>query len=157
VRQLILFAKTLFPAACAIAVFGLITWQLRSLDNYIPIALPSWLVFPGIVLVMAGTTLAFVCFALFAAGGALDRGSTFPDPSVFIDAGPYRYVRNPMAEALITTLIGWGFVERSVPILLFALGMAGAMHLFVVFVEEPKLERRFGRSYLEYKRRVKRW
>jgi protein-S-isoprenylcysteine O-methyltransferase Ste14 len=31
------------------------------------------------------------------------------------------------------------------------------MHAVVVFVEEPRLERRFGQSYLEYKGRVHRW
>jgi len=50
-----------------------------------------------------------------------------------------------------------GLYQLSPAILLFAGLMAVAMHLFVVFVEEPKLERRFGESYREYKRRVNRW
>jgi protein-S-isoprenylcysteine O-methyltransferase Ste14 len=157
VRQIILFAKTLFPAACAVAVFGLVTWQFRRFDNYFPIAFPPWMAFVGIVLMAAGMALGFVCFALFAVGGALTEGPNFPDPTVFIESGPYRYVRNPMAAALLTTILGWGCFERSASIVLFALVMAGVMHLFVVFVEEPKLERRFGKSYLAYKSRVKRW
>jgi protein-S-isoprenylcysteine O-methyltransferase Ste14 len=35
--------------------------------------------------------------------------------------------------------------------------MALFLHLLIVFVEAPKLERRFGESYREYKRRVNRW
>jgi len=52
---------------------------------------------------------------------------------------------------------GWGFYQLSPSILLFALLMVTLLHLFIVFVEEPKLERRFGESYREYKRRVNRW
>ena len=156
-RQVILLVKTLFPAACAILIFGLITWQLRALDRYIPLALPSWTQLPGILLMGAGAILAFVCFALFAAGGALSPGPGFPDPRVCIYAGPYRYVRNPMSEGLLATLFGLGLFERSVSILVFTLLMAGLLHLVVVFVEEPKLERRFGQSFLDYKSRVKRW
>jgi protein-S-isoprenylcysteine O-methyltransferase Ste14 len=31
------------------------------------------------------------------------------------------------------------------------------IHLIVVYVEEPGLEKRFGESYLQYKRSVNRW
>ena len=58
---------------------------------------------------------------------------------------------------LFTVLCGWGFVLLSPTALLFALAMALFLHLLVVFVEEPKLERRFGESYREYKGRVNRW
>lgn len=149
--------KTLFPAACAIALFGLITWQLRALDRYLPVVLPAWFSFVGIVLMGAGAALAFVCFARFAADGSLTPARNFPDPQVFIDDGPYRYVRNPMAVGLLTALLGWGFFLRSAPVLLFAVVMIALMHLLVVLVEEPKLERRFGQSYLTYKDRVNRW
>jgi protein-S-isoprenylcysteine O-methyltransferase Ste14 len=156
-RLIVLLLKTLFPAICAVVAFGLITWQLRALDRYIPLVLPAWLIVVGIVLMIAGGALAFACFALFAVGGALKPGATFPDPVVFVSIGPYRYARNPMAAGALLALGGWGCVERSVSILLFTLVMAALMHAFVVFVEEPKLERRFGRSYLLYKSQVWRW
>jgi protein-S-isoprenylcysteine O-methyltransferase Ste14 len=56
-----------------------------------------------------------------------------------------------------TVLCGWGFYQLSPSILLFAALTAILLHLFIVYVEEPKLERRFGESYREYKRRVSRW
>lgn len=62
-----------------------------------------------------------------------------------------------MAKGGLTVLAGWGFSRLSTSILLFAGAMAGLMHLFVVYVEEPKLERRFGQSYRDYKSRVNRW
>lgn len=138
-------------------VFGLIAWQLRRLDEYIPYTLPAWVTVVGFALMAAGATLTFACFALFAEGGMLTPSAGRLDPNVLVRSGPYRYVRNPMALGALTVLAGWGLAQRSVTILLFALCMTALMHVFVVFVEEPKLERRFGASYRAYKSRVHRW
>ena len=62
-----------------------------------------------------------------------------------------------MTEGGLAALAGWGSYNRSDSILVFAAVMAGPMHLFVVYVEEPKLERRFGQSYRDYKSGVNRW
>jgi protein-S-isoprenylcysteine O-methyltransferase Ste14 len=156
-RQLIVLLKMLFMAACAIVIFGFITQELRHLDRFIPVNLPAWMATVGILLMGAGAVLAITCFGLFAVGGALSPGPAFPDPGVFISRGPYKYVRNPMSEGGFTALAGWGAYRFSVSIVIFALVMAGLMHLFIVYVEEPKLERRFGQSYRDYKRRVNRW
>lgn len=156
-RGLVPVLKTLFMAGCAVLIFGPITAQLRRLDALLPVVLPSWMANVGLALIVAGSILAFVCFGLFSAGGSLSRHAYFPDPSSFISSGPYRYVRNPMAKGGWTVLCGWGFYRLSPAILLFAGFMALAMHLFIVYVEEPKLERRFGSSYRDYKRRVNRW
>jgi protein-S-isoprenylcysteine O-methyltransferase Ste14 len=52
---------------------------------------------------------------------------------------------------------GLGLLLRSGSVLaLAALGFA-VLHLVVIFVEEPGLAKRFGQSYLEYKRQVPRW
>jgi protein-S-isoprenylcysteine O-methyltransferase Ste14 len=156
-RRLVAVLKTLFMAACAVLIFGPITAQLRRLDGFLPVILPSWMATAGLALILAGSILALVCFGLFSARGSLSRHAYFPDPSSFISSGPYRYVRNPMAKGGWTVLCGWGLYRLSPAILLFAGFMALAMHLFVVYVEEPKLERRFGASYRSYTRRVNRW
>jgi protein-S-isoprenylcysteine O-methyltransferase Ste14 len=122
-----------------------------------PVTLPDWVAVGGVVLMVAGALLDLTCFGLFTASGALSRHAHFPDPEVFISWGPYKYVRNPMAMGVWTLLCGWGFFQLSPSILLFAVVMAVFLHLFVVYVEEPKLEQRFGESYREYKRRVNRW
>jgi protein-S-isoprenylcysteine O-methyltransferase Ste14 len=157
VRQLMMILKTLFMAACAIVIFGPITQQLRKLDQFIPVNFPSWIARAGVVFMAAGTVTTFGCFVLFAGSGALTPGAAFPDPAVFISRGPYRYVRNPMAEGAFAFLAGWGFYQLSPAILIFGVVMAMLMHLFVVYVEEPKLERRFGQSYRTYKIGVNRW
>jgi protein-S-isoprenylcysteine O-methyltransferase Ste14 len=52
---------------------------------------------------------------------------------------------------------GQGLFFGSPGVLLYAAALALAFHLFVVFVEEPGLRRRFGPSYEAYCRRVPRW
>jgi protein-S-isoprenylcysteine O-methyltransferase Ste14 len=74
-----------------------------------------------------------------------------------VSAGPYKFVRNPMYIGGFLLLAGFGLIQRSLAILLFALALLGLFHLFVVFVEEPGLKKRFGQSYLDYKQIVKRW
>jgi protein-S-isoprenylcysteine O-methyltransferase Ste14 len=108
-------------AACAIALFGTITWQLRRIDPLLPVSLPPWVSVGGIVHMAAGTVLGFATFGLFAAGRALSPHAHFPDPAVLITWGPYKFVRNPMAKALFTVLCGRGFFLLSSTVLLFAL------------------------------------
>jgi protein-S-isoprenylcysteine O-methyltransferase Ste14 len=57
----------------------------------------------------------------------------------------------------LALLVGFGLWERSISMLLLALVLWLAVHVFVVYLEEPGLESRFGASYLEYKKSVNRW
>ncbi len=52
------------------------------------------------------------------------------------------------AEALYIGSLGVG---------LYALLFSALAHVSVVFVEEPELQRRFGRAYEDYCARVPRW
>ncbi|HSS45394.1 MAG TPA: isoprenylcysteine carboxylmethyltransferase family protein, partial [Thermoanaerobaculia bacterium] len=81
----------------------------------------------------------------------------FDPPRVFVASGPYRFLRNPMYLGAWFLLAGFGLFEGSVSILLLSFAMLLAAHLFVVFVEEPGLESRFGKTYLEYRARTNRW
>ena len=54
-------------------------------------------------------------------------------------------------------LLGLGLYHRSLAILLFAVVIFVLFHLYVVFVEEPGLEKRFGEGYYAYKKLVNRW
>jgi protein-S-isoprenylcysteine O-methyltransferase Ste14 len=53
--------------------------------------------------------------------------------------------------------VGFGLFEYSMSILLSTLTWLLLAHLFVVFFEEPRLDKRFGESYRDYKKSVNRW
>ena len=71
--------------------------------------------------------------------------------------GPFRHVRNPMSLGATILFVGMGLWMRSVSVLLFSVILFLLFHFVAVRVEEPGLEKRFGASYLNYKRAVGRW
>jgi protein-S-isoprenylcysteine O-methyltransferase Ste14 len=78
-------------------------------------------------------------------------------PRRLVVSGPFRWVRNPAYLAALGAIAGQGLLLGSVPVLLYALGMALVFHVFVVGYEEPTLRRTFGADYERYCREVPRW
>ena len=78
-------------------------------------------------------------------------------PSRVVAAGPYRWVRNPIYLAALLIVLGQAWLFMSLRLLAYAGAMAVFFHLFVTGCEERTLSRRFGSTYLEYRRMVPRW
>lgn len=77
--------------------------------------------------------------------------------SRLVTGGIYRFSRNPMYVGLTALLAGWA-VFLAVP--LTAIGpvaFALFMYRFQILPEERVMAEKFGREYLEYKQRVRRW
>jgi protein-S-isoprenylcysteine O-methyltransferase Ste14 len=110
----------------------------------------------GFVLLAAGAAGYFWCLWEFALTG---RGTPAPiDPPRHLAVrGPYRFVRNPMYVSVVSVVLGWAAYLHSTEVFLYAIVLAGAFHLFVVSVEEPTLQRKFGESYTHYRHAVRRW
>ena len=87
----------------------------------------------------------------FAWGDALKEHET----KTLVTDGPFKYTRNPM-------LLGYALIISAVGLLVNSLSTALIIPLLLIIgegvwikrVEEPRLERRFGREYLKYKREV---
>lgn len=96
------------------------------------------------------------CARDFAVRG---RGTPNPGdpPRALVVDGLYRFVRNPMYVAVVTSILGQAAVYRSRSVLWYAAIVAFGFHLRVVAFEEPKLTELFGDSYADYRRRVPRW
>ncbi len=108
--------------------------------------------------------------ACFAAGAALyawcvwdfatfGRGTPAPidAPKKLVVRGLYRYTRNPMYVGVLTVIVGWALWFATLVLLLYAMAVAASFHAFVVFYEEPRLQREFGSEYDAYRARVGRW
>lgn len=139
-----------------VVFWGWVALILHRLDPHIGWSLPVWLRPLGLIGIVGGAALGLGCGVLFARVG---RGTPAPfdPPRKFVAVGPYRYVRNPMYVGGLSVLAGLGLVLRSPAVLLLAVALWIGAHCFVVFFEEPDLERRFGEIYLEYRRAVRRW
>jgi len=66
-------------------------------------------------------------------------------------------VRNPIYLAAITVVLGESWLFLSTSLVVYAVVMAIFVNLWVIGYEEPHLRRRFGDSYREYLRTVRRW
>jgi protein-S-isoprenylcysteine O-methyltransferase Ste14 len=123
-----------------------------------PVPAPSlepWAIV-GLLLLAAGAVGYAWCLWEFAVTG---RGTPAPvdPPRTLVVRGPYRVVRNPIYMSALTVVVGWAAYLHSTRVFVYAIGMAIAFHLFVVFYEEPTLQNKFGDSYTRYRHAVRRW
>jgi protein-S-isoprenylcysteine O-methyltransferase Ste14 len=148
--------RALCYMAAFIVFFGWLASRVQRLDERLEIPLPAWITVAGVLVGAIGALIVFACAGVFVMRG---RGTPaiFDPPREFVAAGPYRFVRNPMYIGGAVMLVGWSLCQRSLTVLLFAFAVFVLFHLYVVFVEEPGLEARFGESYFAYKQSVNRW
>lgn len=108
------------------------------------------------VLLAAGFSFIVAAVGYF---GVVGRGTPAPfDPPVrLVVRGPHRYVRNPMYVGAVVANLGWALWFESLPITIYAASWWLMAHLFVVFYEEPTLQRLFGAEYEAYRAAVHRW
>jgi protein-S-isoprenylcysteine O-methyltransferase Ste14 len=125
-------------------------WPLRP-----PAAAQPTLDSLGLALVIGGSLLDAASLLLFLA----HRTSALPfrPASAFVAVGPYRFTRNPMYLGMTALVAGLGLLVERLGVTLAAFVAAWVIARFVIPREERYLERRFGASYLDYKRRVRRW
>jgi len=117
------------------------------------ITLIQWI---GLFFIMTGVFILLTSVFLFAAYG---RGTLSPvDPTKkLVVVGFYKYTRNPMYLAVMLLLLGETIFMQSGDLLIYMVFIGLAFYLFVVYYEEPKLEKQFGNDYLDYRRKVSRW
>jgi len=77
--------------------------------------------------------------------------------TVLVTSGPYRRFRNPIYLADCLILLGLAELTKNVWLVIGAVLFAGLVTLLAILPEERHLERRFGRAYLDYKAKSRRW
>jgi protein-S-isoprenylcysteine O-methyltransferase Ste14 len=113
-------------------------------------------VLTGLLLMTAGGLLALAAgYHLIGRG----RGTPLPldPPQRLVTTGPYAYVRNPQAIAMLL-LVGGEIVAVQSRLLWLVLPLT-LLYLEVLAGpwEERQLTRRHGQAYLRYRRRVRKW
>lgn len=111
------------------------------------LAFPLWLI---------GAVVLLWSFWNFLAQG---RGTPAPidPPKEMVATGFYRYVRNPMYVGVLAIIIGHFLWSGYWNLLIYAMIVFLAFHVFVTYYEEPNLKRKFGASYESYLKKVPRW
>jgi protein-S-isoprenylcysteine O-methyltransferase Ste14 len=151
--------RNLLTPAGAVFFFGLITLfifvalqvdKCLGFPKLLPTSLNIIVSVPLIVIglfLMAWSVLHFVRV----------KGTPVPfnPPPKLVTSGPYAHVRNPMLTGVFVLLFGLGVLLRSISL------VSIFTPLFILFnvwelkaVEERELERRLGKDYVEYKKRI---
>lgn len=81
----------------------------------------------------------------------------FEKSTYFIEEGPFLLSRNPMYLGMVVILIGVAVLLGSIMPFIVSVGFFGTMNLAFIRQEEKALEEIFGRKFLDYKKRVRRW
>lgn len=116
--------------------------------------LPSWVFYPGIILMISGIILRQWSMAVL---GRFFSGSVGTQEGQFVvETGPYKLIRHPSYTGALLILIGLGLAYESWGavislVLLFSLAYGYRMH-----IEEKELVIQLGDAYIEYKKRTKR-
>jgi len=110
----------------------------------------------GLPLLLVGLYIFVVTNKLFASIGDGTLAPWDPTQKMVIE-GPYRYCRNPMITAVLFIILAEAFLLASFPILIWTCVFFVMTNIYFLFSEEPELEQRFGREFLDYKANVPRW
>ena len=136
-------------------VAGLIPWLITGWQTSWPGGRPWPLAILSAIAIVGGVIVLLDAFIRFA------RADGTPAPPVptarLVVVGPYRYVRNPMYEAVLAIILGQALLFASGATALYAGVVFLAVLVFVRYYEEPTLEREYGVEYREYRRNVRGW
>lgn len=120
------------------------------------LAFPSAALPAGVVLLVLASALGIGSAVVMS---SLGEGTPLPSamPHRLVVAGPYRWVRNPMAVAGIAQGVAVGLILSSWLVVAYAVAGAVVWNFVIRPHEEADLERRFGPEFDRYRASVRCW
>jgi protein-S-isoprenylcysteine O-methyltransferase Ste14 len=143
------------PLPLAVA-FGGLMW---AIDRWLPIQVDRSMIRTVIASAVFGLALAIVVIAVIG----FRKARTTVDPfhpeaaSTIVTTGIYRIRRNPMYLGFLLALIALAVFLGNIVSAALPLIFIGYMNRFQIGPEERALRLRFGASYEDYLRSVRRW
>jgi protein-S-isoprenylcysteine O-methyltransferase Ste14 len=148
-------ANVLFPPPIAWALAFLIGLGLDWLrpQPFVPAGIPR--VWIGGAVVAIGVALAVWALVVFRTVGT--RVEPYKPTTAVVAHGPFAITRNPIYLGMFLGQIGLAIGFDSLWVLLMLAPLYLVIRYGVVAREEAYLERKFGRTYVDYKSRTRRW
>lgn len=112
--------------------------------------------FAGGALITLGIIGLLDSFIRFALQGVGTPAPVFPTQHLVV-SGLYRYVRNPMYVAVVSTILGQASLLGNLTLLGYGGLVWLLFHVFVLIYEERALRASFGAEYKIYCTEVPRW
>lgn len=152
-KSFALAGSALFFVAAPGTVAGFLPWYIggwQVREDWPGSRIGGWLL---IGLALIPLLESFLRFAL--------KGLGTPAPVAptrhLVVSGFYRFVRNPMYVGVVAAIFGQAWLFGDIRLVAYAIIAWLTMHLFVVFYEEPKLQKTFGEEYDRFRANVPRW
>ena len=126
-------------------------------------ALPSWsFVFPArnlfvLTVAIAGAVTAGLGLRSFVRARTTVNPTKPDSSSSLVVSGVYAFTRNPMYLGLLLLLTAWAIFLSNVAVFLLLPVFIYYMNRFQIVPEEEALASLFGRDFVAYKSRVRRW
>ena len=109
----------------------------------------------GLIIFLAGLSITFYSFYLFKKNKTPIIPGT--KPTFVVQSGPYKFTRNPMYIGVTFALLGISIYIGNLLSLISPLIFFILMNLIYIPFEEKLMENIFGKHYLDYKKKVRRW
>ena len=107
----------------------------------------------GIILLLIGVPM--VCWTIIRFLRTKGSPIPFNPPPALVVNGLYRVVRNPMHLGWTVLLVGVALLMQSFTLLVIFIPPFILVHIiYLKFVEEKELEKKFGQAYIDYKKKV---
>ncbi len=141
-----------------VVFIGVLPWLILRLER--ELGVPGF-TFTGQAVVALAIGLVCASFNLWSGVmfAVIGRGTPFPTQTArdLVIAGPYRYLRNPMALGGLGVGFAVGVYNGSWGTLAYAVAGGAIWHVIARPMEERDLAERFGASYDHYRANVRCW
>ena len=137
-------------------VAGLVPWWISGWRLKPPFLGITIVRFAGGILVALGLVGLLDSVRRFAVQGLGTPAPIFPTRHLVV-SGLYRYVRNPMYAAIVSTVLGQGLILGNLSLLAYGGILWLLFNAFVLVYEEPTLRASFGSEYEDFCAEVPRW
>ena len=144
------------PPPLVASIMALLMWLAARLLPPLDFALPAK---SALAIALAAIGLGVGLVALFQFKRA--RTTVHPmrpqESSALVTAGIFRRSRNPMYLGVLLILAGWAVWLANVAAFLLLPVFVAYLNRFQIAPEERALEARFGTTFVDYRRAVRRW
>jgi protein-S-isoprenylcysteine O-methyltransferase Ste14 len=109
----------------------------------------------GIVLIIIGIAMTLLVNSLLLKSHTTIK--PYETPRYFVTSGLFRLSRNPLYLGMAITFFGVNIFLGSLSPFIFLIIFIFVIDRLFIPIEEKNLEKKFGKTYIDYKREVRRW
>lgn len=152
-RNFIIHLFVMFPGVVVMCLVARWLDQSLGLGRLLPWPVSLW---PGLVAVgLGGTSVWYVYGYLFLVGGGSPGTHVDGGPVRIVDTGPYTVIRHPSVPGKFLAAAGVGLAFGS-PSFLFGFLPVLLVYSLLTnrFLQEPTCDKRFGKTYQQYRAAV---